>query len=211
MASVRWSDDATTRRRTAIRPVLVAAVVVLAFAGCSDAGDATAVDTTASGDVAGSAVTVAERTGTSAGVTSVPIATTAGPASTTSATTAPQATAAPTTAPITTPTTMPPDVLQRQPGVAPVEVRVSGADPTRPTFSWDAVPGASGYQVVVHAGDGSPLWAWTGAATSVPLGGAERGADEEGPTLTGPSSVRVYGFEASGRLVAISGWTSLAG
>lgn len=77
-------------------------------------------------------------------------------------------------------------------------------------FTWVPVGGTTGYQLVVHGGDGSPLWAWTGVDTTVPLGGIERSTDQEGPTLTGPSTVRVYAFDASTRLIGISAWTPLA-
>lgn len=170
-------------------------VVALVTAGCggSDAATGTAppaVDTVAS------ATTAAPST---AGPATVP-------ATTEPATSMPTTSAPATTAPAPT-TTAPADVLQRQAGVLPVAVTVAGTDPTRPTFVWDAVAGATSYELVVHAGDGTPSWAWTGDATTVPLGGVERGADQEGPTLAGPSTVRVYAFDANAHLVAVSPWT----
>ena len=123
---------------------------------------------------------------------------------------APVDTVAPTTIDASTtipPTTAPADQLQQLPGVALIDVAATGSDPTRPTFTWAAVAGATSYELVVHGADGRPVWAWTGASTSVSLGGVERPADAEGPTLTGPSTVRVYAFDATAHLLAISPWT----
>ncbi len=41
-----------------------------------------------------------------------------------------------------------------------------------PMLTWDAVSGAVLYRLVVLDPDGRPYWAWSGAATSVHLGGS---------------------------------------
>ncbi|MCU1399983.1 MAG: hypothetical protein JWN62_3092 [Acidimicrobiales bacterium] len=127
------------------------------------------------------------------------------------------ATAPSTTVPATTPateaptTTAPPDKLQQLPGIAALDVTVGGTDPARPTFAWTAPAGAATYELVVQTADGTPVWGWTGADISVVLGGIDRAAEVEGPTLAGPSRVRVYALDAGDALVAISAWTPLPG
>ena len=111
----------------------------------------------------------------------------------------------------TLPATTVPDALSQLPGVAALEVTVAGADRSRPAFTWAAAPGAASYQLAVQSADGVPVWAWSGDETSVVLGGAERAADVEGPTLTGPSRVRVYAFDAAFTVVAVSSWVALPG
>lgn len=54
----------------------------------------------------------------------------------------------------------------------------------RPLLEWSPVDGASHYMVVVYAPDGSPYWTWTGAATSVHVGGDPVLADDRpGPSV----------------------------
>jgi len=118
-------------------------------------------------------------------------------------------TVAPTTEQPTTTTA--PDALSQLPGVSAVDVAVGGTDVTRPTFTWAPAANAASYQLVVQTADGVPLWAWTGAQTSVVLGGTERAADVEGPTLVGASRVRVYALDAAFTVVAVSGWVALPG
>ena len=43
----------------------------------------------------------------------------------------------------------------------------------RPLLSWTPVDGADLYQVVVLGADGEPFWAWSGAETSINVGGSE--------------------------------------
>jgi len=139
-------------------------------------------------------------------------ATTDSTGSTGSDTTEPETTEPETTvAPSTVPPTTAPDAISELPGVSPLEVTVGGTDTTRPTFTWSPPAAAASYQLVVQTADGAPLWAWTGSETSVVLGGAERAADVEGPTLAGPSRVRVYAFDAALTLVAVSSWVALPG
>jgi hypothetical protein len=191
-----------------LRRVLILAVsplVLLAACGGSD-------DESAPGTVTESTTTAAVDTDVDDTVAPVVTdATAATDAPTTS--TAPVETAAPTTVVETTapPTTAAPDALQQLPGVETITVTAAGDDPARPTFSWTAPATAVDYELVVQDAGGTPLWAWTGAEVTVVLGGAARAREVEGPTLTGPSQVRVFAFDATGALVGTSAWTPLAG
>jgi hypothetical protein len=91
-----------------------------------------------------------------------------------------------------------------------IDVVVGGSNPARPTFEWTA-PSVSPvrYQLVVQAADGTPLWAWTGTATATVLGGVERPANVEGPTLIGPSRVRVYALADDGSFAGVSPWVAI--
>lgn len=81
--------------------------------------------------------------------------------------------------------TPPPDDDSTAPSPFPLIVtRATEAGP-RPTLGWEPVEGASEYRVVVLDADRAPYWAWTGAGTSVPLGG-----------LDDPSAVGAWTFES---------------
>jgi hypothetical protein len=189
----------TALGRPGSRLVAGIAVVTSVLGACSTT--ATTATATATATTTAAATSVA--------VTSVPAttvaATTAAPTSPPTTTAAPTTIAAPTTAPPTT------DAIQHLPGVAALIVTVAGDDPARPTFSWSAPAGAVTFQLAVQTADGVPLWGWIGSDSTVVLGGAARSADVEGPTLTGPSRVRVYAFGAGHLLLAVSGWVPLAG
>lgn len=43
----------------------------------------------------------------------------------------------------------------------------------RPLLAWTPVDGAAVYQVVVLGADGEPFWAWSGAETSINVGGSD--------------------------------------
>ncbi len=75
-----------------------------------------------------------------------------------------------------------------------------------PSFSWETVPGAATYRLVVLDGDRGPIWAWEGAETSVNLGGLpdERPAGEPGPVIGPGSSWSVTALDAKGHVVAVS-------
>ena len=201
----------SVRRTLAITATAVSAV--LGLAACGSDSDKSSSTTAAA--VTTAAPTTAVTPATEAATT---VAETTAPASTEPATsepttapadTEPDTTVAPTTEPPTTTTV--PDALSQLPGVSVLEVTAAGADATRPTFTWAAPANATSYQLVVQTADGVPLWAWTGEETSVVLGGAERPADVEGPTLTGPSRVRVYALDAADAIVAVSSWVALPG
>lgn len=197
--------------------MLTGPLAALALVVCSCGRDTTtSAPTSAAVTTAATAAPATTTPATTTPATTTPATTT--PATTTPATAAPATTAPATTAPASvvteTPTTVAPsttvpDALQSIDGVAALQVTVGGADSTRPTFAWAAPANAVSYQLVVQTSDGTPLWAWSGADTNTVLGGVERAADVEGPTLTGPSRVRVYAFGADSALVAVSGWVGL--
>ncbi|MCU1395884.1 MAG: hypothetical protein JWM34_4312 [Ilumatobacteraceae bacterium] len=209
-------------RRSITSSAALAIIAALSFAACgSDAPKsspttaASTTPTTVLRPITTAATTVRTDVATpsteptSTGASTEP--STTDPTSTTIDTTTPSTDAPTTTTSTTTPTTVPPDALQQLPGLATLAVTAAGDDPTRPTFSWAAVAGAAGYELVVQGADGTPVWAWTGADTSIVLGGADHTGDVEGPTLAGPSRVRVYALAGDQSLVAVSGWVALPG
>lgn len=208
------------RHRTPLMSTIVTIAILLAGCG-SDAPKSASTSTvppTSAGVAASSpdtVVTTAASDSTTVDATAETTADTTAPSVITTAATAPATTVAAATpstdAPTATTTTTPPDKLQQLPGIAALDVTVGGADPARPTFAWVAPAGAASYQLVVQTADGTPVWGWTGADLGVVLGGIDRPADVEGPTLAGPSRVRVYALDAGNALVAISAWTTLPG
>lgn len=181
-------------RRVAAGAAFAGALLV---ASCSsDGGSSTAESIPVSTGASTGGPTVTTTT-LAASTTLAPPATTVGPSDTST-------TAAPST-------TIAPDVLQSRPGTAAITVDVTGDDPARPTMSWAPVDGAVSYELAVHDAGGNPVWAWTGADTSVVLGGVERAADAEGPTLDGAGTVRVYALDAGNALVGVSAWTPVGG
>ena len=93
-------------------------------------------------------------------------------------------------------------------GLAPVVLRTPdvAAAGDRPAFSWDAVDGAASYMLAVLTAEGEPLWAWSGAETTVILGGWPEPpiAEAPGPLLLGPGTWFVVAFDAAGLPVANS-------
>jgi hypothetical protein len=87
--------------------------------------------------------------------------------------------------------------------VAPATATAAGA---RPTFSWEAVPGAASYLLAVLSADDVPLWAWTGTTTEVVLGGwvEPPPLDAPGPLITVPSKWFIVAYDAGGIPVANS-------
>lgn len=75
-----------------------------------------------------------------------------------------------------------------------------------PAFRWDPVAGAAGYQLVVLAAAGDPLWAWTGTDTHVVLGAWTEPPthDVPGLSLTAPAEWFVVALGAGGVPIAIS-------
>jgi hypothetical protein len=164
------------------RVLLLAVGLLLVVAGCSSTG----------GDAETPDVTSAEATDASS-------------------TTAPPATQQ------TTATEQATTTLARQ-----VEPLLTGANPLiqitptegvglRPMLSWEAIEGAGSYFLVVKDDAGSPYWAWDGAETSVPLGGALFPEDiGNGPTIAQGYTWSVSAYAADGTILAISGDRSLS-
>lgn len=82
---------------------------------------------------------------------------------------------------------------------------------TSPVFAWDAVDDAAAYRLAVVTADG-PVWAWSGAETTVVFGGyAEVPAEGVGALrLTSAAWWSVAAFDADGVLLAVSGHRAVA-
>lgn len=82
----------------------------------------------------------------------------------------------------------------------------------KPLLAWEAVDGATTYDVIVNTRDGGPYWAWRGAATQVWLGGheTEPDADTEGPVLVEPMQLTIVATDDSGGLLAAVGPVEIA-
>jgi hypothetical protein len=95
--------------------------------------------------------------------------------------------------------------------VALVAPAITGAG-TRPTFSWEPVPGAASYTLAVLSTDDVPLWAWYGTATEVILGGwpALPVPAAPGPLITVPSKWFVVAYDAAGVPIANSDFRLVA-
>lgn len=75
----------------------------------------------------------------------------------------------------------------------------------RPVFTWEAVPGASGYLLILLDPDGAGYWSWEGEATEIVLGGVPvLGDGIAGPALSPGMtwSVSAYGDEL--RVIGLS-------
>lgn len=79
----------------------------------------------------------------------------------------------------------------------------------RPELSWPSVPGAAQYRVAVVQDDG-PGWAWSGAETSVVLGGGAEGRVGPGFALRSPGKAYVMALDADGTVLD-TGLVPLAG
>jgi hypothetical protein len=75
----------------------------------------------------------------------------------------------------------------------------------RPDLAWTPVPGAQAYHLVLYGPDGMGYWAWQGAGSSVPLGGATLEPGAPGPSLTDGMTWDVVAYDARGTLIAASG------
>jgi hypothetical protein len=93
-------------------------------------------------------------------------------------------------------------------GLAPLTLTAPAvaAAGDRPAFAWEAVDGATTYQLAVLNADGVPLWAWTGPETTVILGGWPEAPIPQapGPLLEGPGTWFVFAFDAAGVPIANS-------
>lgn len=74
-----------------------------------------------------------------------------------------------------------------------------------PLFSWEPVPAAATYQLVVSDPTG-PIWAWEGTETLIRFGGLieEPPPDYGGPSLDGPACWSVVAVDTNGHVVAAS-------
>ena len=185
-------------KRIAILPALAAVTVV--FAACGSDDDATTTSATAV------STTTEVATTTSIAATSTTVGETVETAATDATTTTASSAVTSTTETTVTEST---DVVQAL-GAEVIDVTVGGSNPARPTFEWTA-PSASPvrYQLVVQTADGTPVWAWTGTDTKTVLGGVERPDNVEGPTLIGPSRVRVYALADDGSFAGVSAWIAI--
>lgn len=76
-----------------------------------------------------------------------------------------------------------------------------------PLFTWEPVPGADRYQLVVFDETGEPYWAWEGAQIKVYMGGAAESqppADSSGPVVSMGYTWAVVAYNASGQVLASS-------
>lgn len=74
----------------------------------------------------------------------------------------------------------------------------------RPVLAWDQAPTAVSYQLIVRNETGETTWAWSGAATSVAVGGGTQAAAADTPAalISGPSSWTVVALDAASKPVA---------
>lgn len=74
----------------------------------------------------------------------------------------------------------------------------------RPTLAWSPLAEAAEYTVLVLDPDGSPWWSWSGAGTSVVLGGVAAAAEAGGPRAGDGVTWVVFAFGEDGTLVGVS-------
>lgn len=74
----------------------------------------------------------------------------------------------------------------------------------RPVLEWEEVPGADRYEVFLFLDDGTAYWSWTGAETSVIVGGVELPDSAPGPRVAEGTSWAVLAVDADGLPVAVS-------
>ncbi|MFZ8999386.1 MAG: hypothetical protein ACO3D0_13590, partial [Ilumatobacteraceae bacterium] len=74
----------------------------------------------------------------------------------------------------------------------------------RPVLSWEPIPGAAEYLVVVHDADGAPYWSTITTATEVPVGGVVLDPGASGPRLAAGYSWVVVASDTDGVVVAAS-------
>ncbi len=95
-------------------------------------------------------------------------------------------------------------LLEGLPAIEPTSPPSAGAG-HYPLFSWEPVPAAEAYQVVV-SGPAGPIWAWEGPDPRIRFGGLtdEPPADYGGPSLDGPGCWSVVALDADGHVIAAS-------
>lgn len=73
-----------------------------------------------------------------------------------------------------------------------------------PTLGWDPVDGAATYWLVLRDSSGRVYWAWTGAETSVRVGGGDSPELNQTAALHEPMTWAVAAIDGSGTLIAFS-------
>ena len=75
----------------------------------------------------------------------------------------------------------------------------------RPLLEWEAVPGADLYVVFLYAPSGEVYWVWSGASTSVHVGGEPQLAEgSAGPSVAAGMSWAVVAHDADQLPIAVS-------
>ncbi len=76
----------------------------------------------------------------------------------------------------------------------------------KPLFVWDAVSGASRYQLIVFDDGSEPYWAWEGTKTQIYMGGTDTQppADSSGPSIGAGYSWTVVAYGSDGKVLATS-------
>ncbi len=169
--------------------LVVPVILLIALAGCAASDSSTAEE----GE---SATSVVPSTATAAPTT----------------TTGPVTSAAPsTTTPGDDPTTSPVLVeLRENLGINALILETTNESGSHPTLSWQPADGAESYWLTVRAADARPYWAWTGADTSVRVGGGDRPDTNQTAVLHETMTWRVAAFDADGVLIAISDEASIS-
>lgn len=93
------------------------------------------------------------------------------------------------------------------PGITPIELLTPAAGVgQKPLFEWTPVKGAARFALFLQFPDGEPYWAWSGADSSIYLGGLESPPPEDaaGPILLEDMAWAVLAFDAEGNVIASS-------
>lgn len=92
-------------------------------------------------------------------------------------------------------------------GVVTLEAVDSGP---HPVLGWEPVQGAALYWLMISDSDGEPYWAWTGAHTTVRIGGGDSTELNQTAAIHEDMTWRVAAFDETGTLVALSETGALA-
>jgi hypothetical protein len=108
-------------------------------------------------------------------------------------------------------TASPTPLVQGIPVIAVSGPPSTGADGA-PRFTWSRVDGAAEYRLVILGPDGKPLWAWSGADTSVVLWNLPEPQKSLAfaPTIAPGSTWTVAAVDATGRVLAASARQSVS-
>ena len=76
----------------------------------------------------------------------------------------------------------------------------------KPLFAWEAVSGASRYQLIVFDEAGELYWAWEGTVTQIYMGGTDAQPPDEssGPSIEAGYSWAVTAYASDGTVIAAS-------